>query len=699
MADEIIPVDDPSEGVREEREPEYVELGQWYWIRDKDGWGDDAPERDFLACVMHVGTNYVKLQSPPEGKHDSGHTWRVHLDDVHEELTPEPNAHDIIKGNVEKYRRLAAEKMGKVQEEVARLGMGPKGELEAQESSALTTVASQGDVDDYRKALVKAKTDALPALFKEVEEAHEAMACWMKAPSLEAKAKVGLMKKVVGKIDDQIFTVDLYAGLSEEVAHFAEGKPAPANAKLHVMQRRHYMDEECLANYMHGGMDYKNVEDFDEWMAMPENRDRLLPFPRTVAAFRVRRRAKDRSEEDLDLSPFIRILTHQGKDEADKTTYLYIRNGENLHRLTCEHDFGEKLFPDKAIFKAKRLWWDQDSHRGDRFITDDDYKVRKAEHARLEPLVKAARKAERKADKELDAMRDKEKEEKGDDYRRDDSPELKELCKKAHRLWCEKNSLEKERRKNDVSSYEPFDPTSVYYDDMNDQLEEVLKQHNRVVYILQGLFDRSTVFHPHPPVKLWTPEGSAVIKLVRDEDHALAPADMPDIEAYLAENRRHLAVGCHTIGQEDAWAEREAERENRRSERSWTRDRTHHRRFHPYGDPGPGYIAEVLDMQPRAKRCTYRWTRERQTSGWVRGEWKRYGDPIDCSIRVDPDRLFVVEAYEPGDYKRFFADPRTRMEYLEWAPLLLAAEEWHAGNMKEGVEHAFRSLSGEEEVD
>jgi hypothetical protein len=49
---------------------------------------------------------------------------------------------------------------------------------------------------------------------------------------------------------------------------------------------------------------------------------------------------------------------------------------------------------------------------------------------------------------------------------------------------------------------------------------------------------------------------------------------------------------------------------------------------------------------------------------------------------VPADQLFNVSAYRPGDYKQFFADHRTRAEYLRWAPLLLTAEEFHAGNIK-----------------
>lgn len=53
-------------------------------------------------------------------------------------------------------------------------------------------------------------------------------------------------------------------------------------------------------------------------------------------------------------------------------------------------------------------------------------------------------------------------------------------------------------------------------------------------------------------------------------------------------------------------------------------------------------------------------------------------DNIACSFTTDVGKVLNVSAYTPGDYKRFYGDPRTRAEYLKWAPLLLAAEDWHA---------------------
>ena len=57
-------------------------------------------------------------------------------------------------------------------------------------------------------------------------------------------------------------------------------------------------------------------------------------------------------------------------------------------------------------------------------------------------------------------------------------------------------------------------------------------------------------------------------------------------------------------------------------------------------------------------------------------------DDIQAKITVPLEKLFNVSAYVPGDFKMFFNDPRTRRNYLKWAPLLIAAEEFHAGSEK-----------------
>ena len=66
-------------------------------------------------------------------------------------------------------------------------------------------------------------------------------------------------------------------------------------------------------------------------------------------------------------------------------------------------------------------------------------------------------------------------------------------------------------------------------------------------------------------------------------------------------------------------------------------------------------------------------------------DWKRFfsDGTKPKTITVPVDKLLNVSAYKPGDYKRFLSDPRTRLEYLQWAPLMMAAEDYHGGKVNE----------------
>ncbi len=59
----------------------------------------------------------------------------------------------------------------------------------------------------------------------------------------------------------------------------------------------------------------------------------------------------------------------------------------------------------------------------------------------------------------------------------------------------------------------------------------------------------------------------------------------------------------------------------------------------------------------------------------MRRSWK--DEEINCNLVIPSDAVLNVSAYKPGMFKQFFNDPRTRADYLKWAPLLLRAEEWH----------------------
>lgn len=627
-------------------EPDGPRLGAWYWVSnnvDHNG----KPEPDWLACAMKIGSNYVEVHSPHS---DRGHSYeRIHFDDFVERLRYEPRADEVIRTRIGQWQGETRRLLADIERVTRTLGMTPQGKLDAAANGgeaaggALMVLSTQVDPKAYSTALQRAKEETLPALFKEMAAAHAQLSKWMKAPAMEIMAQMHDQHALVADIDDRIFSVGLYAGLMEEVVQIADGQPATPSDRLSVMQRMSYMDEEALAAYRTGGMDFDGLGAFDAWLSEPENRDRILPFPRTLVAMRIRRNRKER-----DWQGSIRTLRMNIEmEKADMKTFLYIRNGEHLWRLNTEIDFGELIFPDPSIFnpsepKMMRVW----------------------QSGRIEGFTSVARFEQMQAENAAAKL-------KQDEWRKTYT---------GKNPWFDMPYPLRTPHEN-LDQYKPFDPSSVYYDDGMEEIQKEIKLYNRVALIIQGLFDRSMVLHPHLPARTWTAEGfDAAVKLVYDGTGVLHYGEPPDFEAYRARCNASLQAGCTTIGQDDYWQRAEGEKESARRDRDW-RDKNEYRpeRFKPRGNPGPGYFARAVKVT-RGGKATFQWHRERQKEAEY---WERKDPLIPCSITVPFDKLFNVDAYVPGDFKPFFADPRTRAQYLHWAPMLIAAEEWHAAKLKQ----------------
>jgi hypothetical protein len=646
----IIAADDgsPHDDVGMSPSPVNVEIGQWYWVKETTHRG----ESEWLGCTVHVGSNYLKLDGPAGSR--SSYTARVHFDNFWTDLRFEPNPEAVISGKVAHYQGIADQHMNEVRAITARLGVSTQtklGEAQASKSdNALMVLNGQQHLDDYKSALVLAETKQLPELFEKIKEAHGSVAAWMTANTLPMQAMADGMKGTIGEIKDRIFNVSLYAGLMESIVKCRDGEPAAFHEKLRVMQRMFYMDEECLLNYEHGGMTFDKIEQFDAWLARDENLNRVLPAPRCLIAMRVRRKSLERDWDGSIRSLFINMNMR----EADKATFLYIRNGDQLYRLANDLDFGESIFPDRGDFDPSRpSMVKMFASRVDQIISRDDYDERV------------------KADKDRKRM--------SAQWRKENPKEKWEAANpNGMYQWADPHRESGMGFRPD--DWGPFDPSNVYFDDISEKFAKEMKEHNRIALIIQGLFDRSEILHPHPPVKVWSPSSfSASIDLVYDGSNVLHDGDAPDFEAYRARCNALLTADSIVIGQDLYWQEKEAEKECRRLDNDW-RSKSEHRpkRFKPRGNKGPGYLARMAEWKPRSRSAKFTWHRERQTSG---GRWSGndYGDPIHTSIVVPADRLFNVSAYQLGDYRQFFQDSRTRAAYLKWAPLLLAAEEYQAG--------------------
>lgn len=705
MADKLVPV--PSiEPERQPREDDALPaIGTWWWVNDKVRW---------LGCVTRVGSNYVEVHAAEGNQY-----CRVHLDKLGETLTLEPCAREIIDWEIETRRRHTGELMAKVQEITSQLSIttNTAKALPGGESQALALRGDGQPIADYKKALIKAKDKQLPELFKEIEETNKGMARWMKAALIPLEAQVGQLRPALKRIENRIFSVELYAGLVENVEQITEGEPAPRDTPIHLFQRRAYMDEECLLDYQHGGMEFKNLRQFDKWMAKPRNRDRLLPFPRCVLAMQVRRRDKER--EITSLRAFINIALG-GERDADKLTFLYLRNGDQLFRLDTAIGFDEQLFPDLdrhvlAQANKEQLYAKDHGHKvitksqfdamgaqeaAEERKAKEEYEAELAEFKRQEPeyrrqlaeyeVAMARYKIDRAIYDRAYARADRiarKKTGKGDGTYFEYNPPQAEDVGVTYPEEPKRPNGPREPWLRHVSryseDYRPWNKDNVYFDDISETIKEEMDRHNRVVLVLQGLLDRSPVFLPHPPWRLWSDEGfTQALKLVFDDSFALTDGPKPDFEAYRARLNAKLKVGDITVGQEDFWERVEAKRENARLDRSW---RSHSRdfrptRYRPDGNPGPGLHARVVKLGSKGAHFT--WDRERSWRSRHDGWGNRRSDHLPCHLTVPLDKLFNVSAYTPGEFKQFFNDPRTRADYLKWAPLLLEAEEWRAGNRK-----------------
>lgn len=648
------------------------EIGQWYWL---DVERDDKTVHKVLVCITHVGSNYVKVTGPDTTSNyyeEGTSSWRIHVDNFDEELTPEPDPYSHIEARIAEHKAKSRELIGEVKRLTAALGLAStRAKLGASASVAethtsLAVASGTENIHAHKAALIKAKEETLPELFKQVEEQHKWLAKWMKARTIPERARLTEQKEVMERIDGQIFTVELYAGLIEQLTCIRDGAPATLDDKLHIFQRRHYMDEECLVNYTAGGMKFANVGAFDAWIAQVENRDRVLPHPRSIVAFKVRRNRREFDYDEFDGAPDISdFIEFWNEEKLDALTFLYLRNGEQVWRLSTKIAFDERLFPDQEhaeLLGGGQLYWRRSGFGDKGILTEREY---------LELMAEGQRKCDEHAE-ELRVWKKRPKKSRGP----------------KPRFWLDSNY--------EKCNYTKVNQDTVYYDDAMEVLAKMIREHNQIAVLLQGILDRSVALHPHPPWRLWTPEGfTSGIVLVYDDTRALTPGEKPDFEAYRMRLNQSLQRGSMTVGQEDLWLRHEAVKENDRRNRNWRRrDVSQLKRFHPDGNPGPGLIAKVVRLS-RDGTCHYEWSRElrgyewrpiKERPGYQR--WTQKEGERRVTFHCPMTKVLNVSAYQPGDFKQFYNDPRTRAEYMKWAPLLLAAEDYVNGkkqgeNMRE----------------
>lgn len=151
---------------------------------------------------------------------------------------------------------------------------------------------------------------------------------------------IEVFQKKIKKIMRVITTIELYLGIDEELFQIQEGELAPKDTPISFRQAVLYMDEE-IGHWEDGGLDFTNIDWFDEWLIKDNNYKKLLPEEKGLVVFRPRR-----NDKEYGVNPrYDAQMNHANKFR----TYLLIRNGECLYRVYTENIIIlPRLFPKKT---------------------------------------------------------------------------------------------------------------------------------------------------------------------------------------------------------------------------------------------------------------------------------------------------------------------------------------------------------------
>lgn len=242
----------------------------------------------------------------------------------------------------------------------------------------------------------------------------------------------------------------------------------------------------------------------------------------------------------------------------------------------------------------------------------------------------------------------------------------KQSFKKEHEYWSEDDPFPFGERKK---RYEEITPDHMDYDEF--LLEEIKKiqQYNRIMLIIQGLIDRSSVFDPMPRINIMNlKEATQWINIIRDEE--TLPAPKLDWEEYRNQLNKSIRKGKMVYASYDkfryiGWSDKKKcvfSAHGFYRVRSIKRDRS-----------------EIEVTEPEAYSMN-----SYESDGWNTYGRYRGGEPSGRTAHcwIPMKNIFNVSDYTVGDYKMFLCNRAAQGKYLEWASWLLKAEDFALGKAK-----------------
>lgn len=171
-------------------------------------------------------------------------------------------------------------------------------------------------------------------------------------------------------VDEKIHDLSIYGGLYEQENVISEGYSARDDEPIHIYQNLKFMDVECVDFYITGGITAYNIPKFDSWLAKPENRDRVLPQPKSIVAIRNRKYPK-----------------RSGWSNEPNETYIYMRNGDNIKRLKTAVDIKDTLLATDNVMGIESYVKIKCHRNNDfKFMTENEYQERENSIRLFKPL-------------------------------------------------------------------------------------------------------------------------------------------------------------------------------------------------------------------------------------------------------------------------------------------------------------------------
>lgn len=425
-----------------------------------------------------------------------------------------------------------------------------------------------------QQALLQAKQDEIRAASREVE-------ALMDKQLALATAALEPFQKMVKRLEEGIWMVNLYLGRDEQIVTLYDGEPAAASERVAIRQLVLAMDQECAVNPDDDGIDATNIDEFDEWLQEDwAHVEQVIPNAKGVVALRPRFEGKSYGD------PWKTAVV----DEANKQTYFLIRNGGKVYRTWTEFNVGERLVP-----------------KADEFASY--FYETKTTFGRGTP---------------------------------------------NHRI--------------------PITPGTQAWERAEEASDARQRHYMRVGLILQGLVDRSTVFHPLPEggINFLDFEHSGRSwEFVIDAENLLT-SGRPAFYDWLREKNRNLRVGMRVVG---SFARNYSSDD----------DRWEHR-IHPHGAERPP-SAELLTIEEqtsdgfivRYKRTEEiydknMWVESKDRPGWGhRGGYKMPKTRASCLLFPDDSNLIAFDLVTEEEMTVYLNARLDRHAYAYMFPLLKAA--------------------------